>query len=96
MGAGSLQLTRIKLDEVLNFAGGDVHLNGIVRFAEGIWVADGAAIVGRDVWHALGADSHLLHTAQFVLQTKTIIRTARHLRNIRGITVMYVCMYVCM
>ena len=56
----------IELDEVGDLAGLEVVLDGIVNADGGVGVTDGAAIVGDDVWDALGAESDLLYLQKLV------------------------------
>jgi len=49
-----------------SFASGNVQFDSIVHFAVGVWVTDGAAIVGSDVRHTLGTPRQPLHTAKLV------------------------------
>lgn len=74
-GAARQKLTSIKLDEVCNLAGVQVDADRVVDLDEGVWVADGAGVVGHQVRDPLGADHELLHLAQLVLQTER--RTVR-------------------
>jgi hypothetical protein len=60
-------VSRIELDEVLDLSSGDVHLDGIVHFDEGVWVEDGTGVMGGDVGYTLGSDRYLAYTAQLVL-----------------------------
>lgn len=46
----------VKLDEVNNLVGLQVELDGVVGLDEWVWVADGAAIIGVQVWDALLAE----------------------------------------
>ncbi|KAF6988302.1 hypothetical protein CFC21_005864 [Triticum aestivum] len=43
----------VKLDEVNNLVGLQVKLDGVIGLDEWVWVADGAAIIGVEVWDAL-------------------------------------------
>merc|ERR1712170_101959 len=61
------QVARIKLDEVLDLPRCNVNLDSVVDLDEGVWVADGAAIVGGEHGHTLGAHPEGPHTAQLVL-----------------------------
>lgn len=56
----------LELDEVLNLASLNVHAHGVVDSDVGVRVADGARIVGSDVWDALGAGLLPPHLAQLV------------------------------
>ena len=49
----------VELDEFGDLAGLQVKLDGVVNLDEGVGVADGAAVVGDDVWDALGANTGL-------------------------------------
>lgn len=62
--------TSIKLDEICDLAGFQVDANGIIDLNEGVWVADGAGVVGHQVWDSFGANNNLLDFAQLVLQRK--------------------------
>lgn len=42
--------TVVELKDGLNITGGEVQLEGVVLLDVWVWVADGAAIVGHDVW----------------------------------------------
>jgi len=60
-------VTNLKLDELVELAGLQVELDGVVDLDQGIRVAEGAAIVGDDEGDALGAELDLLDLAQLVL-----------------------------
>lgn len=60
--------TRIKLDEIDDFPGIDVQLNGIVSLYQRIGIANGATIVGNDERDAFSAQLRLPHFAQFILK----------------------------
>ena len=62
--------TGVKLDELGDLAGLQVDADGVVHLDEGVWVADGAGIMGHQVGDSLGADDDLLDLAQLVLQRK--------------------------
>lgn len=64
------QISSVKLDEVNDFAAGNVQLNGIIDFDQRIRVANGAAIMGGDEWHTLGSHRDFADLAQFVLKFK--------------------------
>ena len=63
-----IELTRVELDVVLDLGCSNVELDGIIDLDEGIWVTDGAAIVGYNVGYSLGGNAHLAHFAQLVLK----------------------------
>jgi hypothetical protein len=77
--AGSASL---ELDEVGHLARLEVNLDGVVDLHEGVWVADGAAIVGGDVWDTLGAELELVDTAQLVCALVSegllVVKTVEH------------------
>jgi len=56
----------LELDEVGDFAGGDVDLDAILGFDQRIGVSDRATVGGGEVRNALGADRHLLDDAKLV------------------------------
>ena len=62
--------TGVKLYELCDLAGLQVDADGVVHLDEGVWVADGAGIMGHQVGDSLGADDDLLDLAQLVLQKK--------------------------
>lgn len=68
--SSSEERTSIKLDEVCNLAGVQVDADRVVDLDEGVWVADGAGVMGYQVGDSLGANDDLLHLAQLVLQRK--------------------------
>jgi len=59
-------VSNIELDEIGDLALLEIETDGIVGLDEGIGVADGAAVVGDDVWDALGTDSDALDFAELV------------------------------
>ena len=59
-------ISNIELDEIGDLALLEIETDGIVGLDEGIGVADGAAVVGDDVWDALGTDSDALDFAELV------------------------------
>merc|ERR1712205_127118 len=62
--------TALRVLDVHNLEGTDVLLtvgDHTMHFGCRVGVPDCAAIVGGDVWHFLGTDSDLLHTAELVL-----------------------------
>jgi len=61
------QVATVELDVVSDFAGTDVDLDGVVDLDEGVWVADGAGIMGAQVWDTLGPNPHLADFAELVL-----------------------------
>lgn len=61
-------LTSVKLDEVCDFPRGQVDADCVIDLDEGVWVTDGAGVVGHQVRDALGANDKLPHFAQLVLQ----------------------------
>jgi len=58
--------TDLELEHVDALASGDVHLDNVVVLGIGVWVPDGATIVGGDAWDTLGSDAHGLHAGQLV------------------------------
>lgn len=70
------EVTSIELDEICNLAGVQVDTDGIVDLDEGVWVADGAGVVGHQVGDSLGTNDDLLHLAQLVLQSRRWVRTS--------------------
>lgn len=60
--------TSIKLDEICNLASVQVDADRVVDLDEGVWVADGAGVMGHQVGDSFGANDNLLHLAQLVLQ----------------------------
>lgn len=66
----SAEPTSIKLDKICDLAGFQVNTDCVVDLDEGVWVADGAGVVGHQVGDPLGADDDFLHLAQLVLQTE--------------------------
>lgn len=64
----SKEPTSIKLDEICDLAGVQVNAHGVIDLDEGVWVADGAGIVGHQVRNSFGANDDLLYLAQLVLQ----------------------------
>jgi len=56
----------LELDEVGDFARGDVDLDAILSFDQRIGVSDRAAVGGGEVRNALRADRHLLDDAKLV------------------------------
>lgn len=66
--------TSIKLDEICDLAGLQVDANGIIDFNEGVWVADGAGVMGHQVRDSFGANNDLLDFAQLVLQRKIMVQ----------------------
>lgn len=64
------QLTRIKLDEIINFPILDGDLNCIVHFDQRIWVTNSAPITGNNAWDTLQSRQHLPHLTQLVLFTQ--------------------------
>lgn len=61
------QPTTVKLDEVCDLASVQVDANCVIDLDEGVWVADGAGVVGNQVGDSLGANDDLLDFAQLVL-----------------------------
>lgn len=59
--------TAVKLDEICDLAIVQVNANCIVDLNEGVWVADGAGVVGHQVGDSFGANDNLLDFAQLVL-----------------------------
>lgn len=62
--------TSIKLDEICNLAGVQVDADCIIDLDQGVWVADGAGVMGHQVGDSFGANDELLHLAQLVLQSR--------------------------
>ena len=56
----------VELDEVGDLAGLELELDGVVDLDEGVGVADGAAVVGDDVWDTLGANTGLADLKELV------------------------------
>jgi len=61
------QIARLELDEILNLAGHDVQLDGIVDLDQGIGVTDGATVMGGEEGDTFGSDLNTLDFAEFVL-----------------------------
>lgn len=59
--------TAVKLDEVCDLAVVQVDANCIIDLNVGVWVADGAGVVGHQVGDSFGANDNLLDFAQLVL-----------------------------
>lgn len=59
--------TAVKLDEICDLAIVQVNANCIIDLNEGVWVADGAGVVGHQVGDSFGANDNLLDFAQLVL-----------------------------
>lgn len=74
--------TGIKLDEVSDLAGVQVNADRVIDLDEGVWVADGAGIVGDQVGDAFGANDNLLHLAQLVLQTHVDKSSSNHFSRV--------------
>lgn len=64
------QVSRLEFNEVKDFCGGDLQLNGVVHFDHGIGVTDCATVVGHQEWDALGSSLDFLDFTQFVLEHK--------------------------
>lgn len=77
------QVTGIELDEVHDFASGNIHLDGIVDFNQRIRVADGAPIMRRQKWDTLGASLYSTNFAQLVLFEKNDITLLTALKAIQ-------------
>lgn len=60
-------VTRLKLDKVLNLAGLEIVPNSVIGTDQRVGVADSTAIVGNDVGNTLGADLKLADLAELVL-----------------------------
>ena len=56
----------IELHEIRDLALLKVEFDGVVDLDEGIGVTDGAAVVGDDVWDALGTNGDLTDFEEFV------------------------------
>lgn len=63
-----MSLTRVKLDEVLDFSCSNVQHDRVVDLDERVRVTDGAAIMCGDVGNALGGYTNFTNTAQLVLK----------------------------
>jgi len=63
---GHDEVAVLELQPVQDFAGGDVHADGVIGLDLGIGEADGAAIMGATVRVALLADGDLVDAAQLV------------------------------
>lgn len=61
------QITRVKLDEVEDFGGGNLHLDCVIDIDYWVWVPNGAAVVGHKEWDSFRAGLDSLDLAQFVL-----------------------------
>lgn len=62
------QVSRVKLDEVHNFVGGDIQLDGIVNLDQGVGVTDGATIVCCDEGDTFGSNLNATNFAKLVLK----------------------------
>lgn len=62
------QPTTVKLDEVCDLASVQVDANCVIDLDQGVWVADGAGVVGHQVGDSFGANDDLLDFAQLVLE----------------------------
>lgn len=69
-GSGNKKFTRIKLDEVNNFSGGDINLDGVVDLNQWIRVADGSPVIRHQEWNTLWSYADSLNLAQLVLQNE--------------------------
>lgn len=65
-----LEPTSVKLDEICNLAGVQVDADCVIDLDEGVWVADGAGIMGHQMGDSFGANDDLLYLAQLVLKNK--------------------------
>lgn len=74
--------TGIKLDEVSDLAGVQVNADCVIDLDEGVWVADGAGVVGNQVGDTFGANDDLLHLAQLVLQTNGDKSSSSHFNRV--------------
>mmetsp|Transcript_13115 Transcript_13115/g.48667 ORF Transcript_13115/g.48667 Transcript_13115/m.48667 type:complete len:294 (-) Transcript_13115:33-914(-) len=63
-------LSELKLQDVDDPAGVDVHLDDVVDLHQRVDVADGAAVVGADGRHLLCCDHEALHAAQLVARLR--------------------------
>ena len=63
-----MPLTGVKLDEVLDFSGGDIYHDGVVDLGERVRIADGTAVVCGDIGDSLSSNTYFAHTAELVLQ----------------------------
>lgn len=63
-----MYLTRVELDEVLDFSGGDIYHDGVVDLGERVRIADGTAVVCGDIGDSLSSNTYFAHTAELVLQ----------------------------
>lgn len=61
------RLTAVKLDEVCDLSGVKVDADCVIDLDQGVWVADGAGVVGHQVGDSFGANDDLLDFAQLVL-----------------------------
>lgn len=58
----------IKLDEINNLVSFQVKLDGVIGLDKGVWVADGAAIIGVKIGNALLSKLHRSDLAELELQ----------------------------
>lgn len=56
----------LKLNELKDFAAGNIQTDSIVDLDEWVWVSDGASLVRGQVWHSLAASTDALDAAQLV------------------------------
>lgn len=75
--------TGIELDEVSDLARLQVNADRVIDLDEGVWVADGAGVVGDQVGDTFGADDDLLHLAQLVLQTNEDKSSSIHFNTVK-------------
>ena len=66
-------LTDVELDELLDLARGDVDLNGVVDLYQGVGVADGAGVVGREEGNTLQSNRELPNLAKLVLKDDQLV-----------------------
>jgi len=53
-------------DDLLSSVGGEVELDGVVDLDQWVWVSDGSAVVGDDVWNTTGTELNLLDLEELV------------------------------
>jgi hypothetical protein len=66
------QIARVKLDEVHDFVGSNVQLDGIVNLNQWIGVTDCASVMGGDEGDSLGSNLNASNFAKLVLQKKKL------------------------
>lgn len=60
------QITRVKFDVTSDLILNEIKFDGVVYSDDRIGVADGATIVGDNVWHTPVTESNFLHLQEFV------------------------------